>query len=447
MTFPEPSFTELAAILALCVALILVVANRNRAASAGAIRITGIWLIISMCLFADSPYIYMAGVLIVGTTATTKKFLQNIAAIIRGGGKTYFKTRSSLKELSEQRDQVEEGQIPQSEVDLADDDLPEEGVGRRRSEAGEFNQELKKLISEGNNQLESNQYDAALKKANRALDIDDESYEAHLLAGEALNRMNRRMDAIEHLTKALELKPEDPKLMARRADVYRMLGQYEAAINDIDRALEIKPESGANLALRADLHRMEGEYELAIAKAAEAAEKANDDKVQRFALGTQGAALVAVGQQDEAEEAIEKALKIDADYDFARLIQARILKEKGDWGGAISKALEVSGGGVVKAEAFRLVGDVMAERGEVEAAIKHYTEALKLDPNDVSTLSARAFSFMRADRYDDAMRDVLKGLEQDPDSLWLKTLRTMIYTKVANTMEEGEAVNDIVSQQ
>ena len=68
------------------------------------LRMTGLFLLAGLALFANNPYCYFATLFIVATAVTQLEFLQNLAAIIRGS-KEYFDYQ---KEYLSQRE-VEKG--------------------------------------------------------------------------------------------------------------------------------------------------------------------------------------------------------------------------------------------------------------------------------------------------------------------------------------------------
>ncbi|NIK29395.1 hypothetical protein FHS45_002496 [Thalassobacillus devorans] len=62
---------------------------------AHALKITGILLLLGLCLFANNTWSYLAGIFIIATAVTRTEYLQNLAAIIRGN-KDYFEYKKEF---------------------------------------------------------------------------------------------------------------------------------------------------------------------------------------------------------------------------------------------------------------------------------------------------------------------------------------------------------------
>jgi hypothetical protein len=85
---PE-NFRELLSSIAFLLGILFSVASIPAYWREHCIRMTGLFLLVGLALFANSPSVYFATVFIVATAVTQLEFLQNLAAIIRGS-KEYF---------------------------------------------------------------------------------------------------------------------------------------------------------------------------------------------------------------------------------------------------------------------------------------------------------------------------------------------------------------------
>jgi hypothetical protein len=86
------------------------------------LRMTALFLLVSLALFANNPYCYFATLFIVATAVTQLEFLQNLAAIIRGS-KEYFDYRKEFlsqreveKTLEKEVEEIEAAPIEVGEV-------------------------------------------------------------------------------------------------------------------------------------------------------------------------------------------------------------------------------------------------------------------------------------------------------------------------------------------
>ncbi len=63
------------------------------------------------------------------------------------------------------------------------------------------------------------------------------------------------------------------------------------------------------------------------------------------------------------------------------------------------------------------LGNVYTKRGQYNEALKHYFEALELDPERVKAYSRIGLAFYKLNRYDRAVEFYLKSLEIDQDNV------------------------------
>ena len=91
--------------------------------------------------------------------------------------------------------------------------------------------------------LLSQQYDAAIAAADRALEINPRLAEAYVVRGEAyLDGKGQFDQAIADFNRALEINPGFDGAYYNRGLAYARKGQYEQAISDFNKVLEINPK-------------------------------------------------------------------------------------------------------------------------------------------------------------------------------------------------------------
>lgn len=99
---PE-SFRELLSAACLVIGTVFSLFSISASKREHALRLTGLFLLSSVALFANSGWCYFAAVFIIATAVTQLQFLQNLAAIIRGSKEffDYQKEFLSQKEIEE----------------------------------------------------------------------------------------------------------------------------------------------------------------------------------------------------------------------------------------------------------------------------------------------------------------------------------------------------------
>lgn len=70
--------------------------------------------------------------------------------------------------------------------------------------------------------------------------------------------------AIEYLSKAIELQPDNSDIYNRRGSIYLTIGQNQLAINDFDKAIRLNPANAEYYNNRGSIYEKTGRYQQAI---------------------------------------------------------------------------------------------------------------------------------------------------------------------------------------
>ena len=196
----------------------------------------------------------------------------------------------------------------------------------------------------------------------KALKAEPDNERAHCVLGRLLASLERFDEALAHFRKAVELKPDDAEAHAKLGCALDQFGQFDEALAHCRRAVRIKPTSAELRLDLADALRMAGRLDEAIAECRKVLEVRPDNANAHFGLAN---ALIQRGRADEAVAHIQKALEIEPgnpkfhnNLAVFYWVQADEAKKRGR-----------------SAEVRRLQ----------ELALDHWTQALKLQPNDPYT--------------------------------------------------------------
>lgn len=215
--------------------------------------------------------------------------------------------------------------------------------------------------------------------------------------------------AIQHYTKAIELDDEDISFLTNRAAVYLEMGKYEDCIKDCDKAVERGRE------LRSDY------------------------KMVARALTRKGTALVKMAKCSKdfepAIEAFHKALTEHRNPDtLKRLNDAEKAKKDLEQQEYFDPKI---------ADEEREKGNQYFKDQKYPEAIKHYTEAIKRNPEDPKVYSNRAASYTKLGAMPEGLKDAEKCIELDPTFSKGYTRKGAIqfflkeYEKALETYQEG----------
>ncbi|XP_024541869.1 hsp70-Hsp90 organizing protein 3-like [Selaginella moellendorffii] len=221
------------------------------------------------------------------------------------------------------------------------------------------------------------------------MEIPDEDREkkekkaAAIKAKEAGNEAYKKKDfeaALANYSKAIELDDEDISYLTNRAAVYLEMGKYEECIKDCDQAVERGRELHSDYKMVAKALTRKGSAYVKLAKCAKDYEPA----IEIF-----NKALTEHRNPDTLKK-LNDAEKVKKELEQKEYFDPKIADEEREKG-----------------------NDYFKEQKYPEA-VKHYSEALRRNPNDVKAYSNRAASYTKLGAFPEGLKDANKCLEIDP---------------------------------
>lgn len=275
--------------------------------------------------------------------------------------------------------------------------------------------------------------------------------------------------ALEKYTMAIEYDPNEPSYYANRAACYLAMKRYNHCVQDCNRTLNLNPDFVKALRRRAQSYMMMGKINLAIGDYRAAVEKENDKKLvaelheclkveQNYKEAKE---LMNEQRVTEAITYINQILKIVPDWTDVKILQIECLAKMGCaeksnevlvqmsselsnspdiyflrgiiylYNDNIDRAKKMFTEGlrfdpddekchnalknVKKLEHLKEKGNEAIKRGDAQAAVSSYNEALKCDPlnKTINSIlySNRALAFMKMNKNEEALLDCNKSLE------------------------------------
>ncbi len=226
--------------------------------------------------------------------------------------------------------------------------------------------------------IEQGQDAEGIRHLNEALRIVPESPIAHLNLGNVLSRQGKLEEAIHHYNESLRIVPNFARVHTNLGLALAKLGRYDAAIEHQTEALRIKPEFAEAHANLANVLARQGKFEEAEQHYTEALRLNPNDAKAHINFGV---ALAIQKRFDEALHHFSEALRLDPNSAQAHVNLAGVLLYK-------SKVREA---GFHYTEAVRLnphhkeahlrLSLILASQGEFDRAKHHVSEVLRLDPD------------------------------------------------------------------
>jgi tetratricopeptide (TPR) repeat protein len=231
--------------------------------------------------------------------------------------------------------------------------------------------------------------------------------------------------AVDDLTRAVRLKPEDYPAYVNLAQAYQELKQHQKAGEQLDKAVALKPSpaTAAVYRTRARWHQRQGDLEAALSDLGQAirheprgpaSPEAAGDRLERGRLLLQG------GRCAAAVRELDAALAIQPDSPEAHRLRAEALLRLERFARALPSLDRYLAGEVKKgptlAAAYRARGRARSKVGDHAGAAEDYTHALALEPADAGTHAGRGWAYVLLEAPALALRDFDKALELEPQS-------------------------------
>jgi len=182
--------------------------------------------------------------------------------------------------------------------------------------------------------------------------------------------------AIGHYEKAIELDPTEITFRSNLAAVYFEKKEYEKAVKVCEEAIDVGREN------RADFKHIAKAYNRA------------------------GNSQRKLGNLEAAKTAFEKALTEHRTPEYKQNLS--------EVETALKKAAELAYQDPKLAEEEKLKGNTCFKSGDWAQAIKHYSEAIKRNPNDAKIYSNRAACYTKLNAFDLVIKDCDTSISMDP---------------------------------
>lgn len=159
-----------------------------------------------------------------------------------------------------------------------------------------------------------------------------------------------------------------------------------------------------------------------------------------------GEAYGKLGQLEKAFKDVQQAIQLDPKYDVAYLVLAQLYQAKGNIEKTILSLQQAIGLNATNQEAFNLLvqvytatADQQLATHQPEAAIKNYSLALSLVPENYQLKYKQAFAVSRTGNFEQAKQLIKSVINADINNVPAKSLLATIYEKTGE-MEKGWAI-------
>lgn len=260
--------------------------------------------------------------------------------------------------------------------------------------------------------MDTGRLDDAFEELDCALELDPFSAPAHMTLATACLSKGLRNEALVHAERSLQLDPESARVRAELALVLQSLGRVDDAIRQYESGILLGPwdpmlHSNLGFALQ-----LRGRWNESIERCEQALRL---DPREVKAHVNLGYALHETGRLDEAIEHCQQAIALDPKDSRAWTNLGRSFSAQGRREEAVHsyrRAIEVSPTG--SAMAHSNLGALLAQSGQMSAAIVHFQRAGELAPKFGPAFANLATALREEGRFEEALAACRRWLELIP---------------------------------
>ena len=298
----------------------------------------------------------------------------------------------------------------------------------------------------------------AITEYRRWAELAPADVDAHLLLGLTLSEQGDVEGAIASVKQAASLHACDAGPALILASLYWQQNDLEAAADAYEQALAVEPDNAETCLLLGSTHYFQGDLDTAQAVLERAVELNSAEPEAYRALGlvymdkedyaaaaesfrmlterlpddplgfrSLGSVYLGLSDWEGAAEAYGRAVALEPTAD-SRVSLAVALSQLGDSEAAISQLQQALASDPDNAGAHSTLADAFFRQGNLDDAATHYRAALESE--ETSYTHAQLASIYRAqNRPEDAMHELERAIELEPDNWYALYLRGELYTQ------------------
>ena len=256
-----------------------------------------------------------------------------------------------------------------------------------------FAQTADELYEKANSSFENEDYKAALKTVDKAIELDSLNVDFYNLKALSLYKLEKFQESYDTYNKAISIFPEKPYLYISRGNLFLTIQKYDYAILDFTKAMGL----------------------------------AENDSTKCFAVTNRAAAKLSVRDFEGAYEDLMTAYKYDS-TDVATLTNlGAVCDEIGRGDETLKYLLKVIEVDSSFYPAYGNIGFKYQELGQYEKAIEYFNKVLEFNPEEPLGYSNRSYNRLKLGDLKGAMKDIEKSIKLYPENSYAYRIRALIY--------------------
>lgn len=294
-------------------------------------------------------------------------------------------------------------------------------------------QSLEAMMLQGRLHSLNNQPEKAIELFEKLTTSYPKLTELHLELGRAYALSGELTKAIGSLNQALALNPGHTDTALLLAQLHMRRGDYNAAIALLRRLLEQRPNLAPARVMLADAYRSQGSMPEALQLYRQLAQQFPDNPQPSMAIGI---ILAQQGKNADAQAAFEQAFKLTPDSPAALEQIVNLGIRNRQYASVTTRVeTEVAANPKLAGPGQLLLAKIKLAQEDQTAAEAHLKKAIELMPDSPSPYLLLAGVYSRANREDEALRQLNEVLTRDPKQITALMLVSVIHDQRGNLAE------------
>ena len=294
----------------------------------------------------------------------------------------------------------------------------------QRADAPYLTPDAEKYFHSGIKALQRGHSSEAIQDLTKAIELNPNDADAYAVRGASYISQDEHDQAIQDLTKAIELKPDYADAYDIRGHAYLRQEEHDRVIQDLTKAIELNPKLAGAYYFRSLAYYSKSEYDCAIRDLTKAIELNPNDADTYY---TRSRAYVVQEEHDWAIKDSTKAIELNPKLAGAYNIRGLAYYSKSEYDYAIqdlTKAIELKPD---YAEAYYTRGRSYGSQGKYDHTIEDVTKAIELKPELFDAYRIRGHVYVGQGKYDHAIQDLTKAVALKPNYAEAYYARALAY--------------------
>lgn len=261
--------------------------------------------------------------------------------------------------------------------------------------------------------IENKRYNDAIDLLTKAIDLEPDYEDAYLLRASAYESIGKYINAVEDYKRASVFLNKETEVFYKAGRAYFKLERYRDALDMLNKAIELKKGNLEALQLKV-LTLIELEDYFNALEAAEAAVKEKSSAENYYYQGLVSERLKNIAG---AENDYERALKKDKDYVPAYIALAELALKNNDVEAAVDNIEDALSREPKNVDAILVRSEILKAKHDYASAISDLSEAILIDSNNPELYFKRGSLYRELKQHQNAIYDFSQVINLDENNV------------------------------